>query len=138
MTRTAQKGFTLVEVIVAFTILALVFGALFEVFAGGLAASRNVEAQSRAVLLAQSKLDEISADDSFGSGAMSGAFDVNAAREDGPRYRWAAGFAPYGEDELGPADQGAVVPYTASIEVSWEEGGRERRVELQSMVLKRK
>jgi general secretion pathway protein I len=138
MTGTAQKGFTLIEVIVAFTILALVFGALFEVFAGGLAVSRNVEAQSRAVLLAQSKLAEISADDSFASGATSGAFDVNAARERGPSYRWTARFTRYGEDELGPTDRGTVVPYTASVEVSWEEGGRERWVGLQSMVLKSK
>ena len=138
MTRTAQTGFTLLEVIVAFTILALVFGALFEVFAGGLAASRDVEAKSRAVLLAQSKLTEVSADDSFASGAKSGAFDVNAAAEDGPRYRWTASFTRYGEDELGPADSRMVVPYTASVEVSWEERGRIRRVGLQSMVLKPK
>ncbi len=138
MTGAAQKGFTLIEVIVAFTILALVFGALFEVFAGGLAVSRNVEAQSRAVLLAQSKLAEISADDSFASGATSGAFDVNAAGEYGPSYRWTARFTRYGEDELGPVDRGTVVPYTASVEVSWEEGGRERWVGLQSMVLKSK
>jgi general secretion pathway protein I len=136
MTRRAQKGFTLLEVIVAFTILALVFGALFEVFAGGLAASSNVEAQSRAILLAQSNLAEISADDSFASGATSGVFDVNAAREYGPSYRWRASFTRYGEDELGPTDRATVVPYTASVEVSWEERGREWRVELQSMVLK--
>jgi general secretion pathway protein I len=138
MTRAAQQGFTLLEVIVAFTILALVFGALFEVFAGGLAASRDVETHSRAVLLAQSKLAEISADDDSASGATSGIFDVNADFEDGPRYRWAASFAPYGEDELGPADGGTVVPYVVNVEVSWEEGVRERRVALQSMVLRSK
>jgi len=56
---TRQKGFTLVEVLIAFAILAVVMVSLYEASGTGLRsfeAAANVE---RAVLIAQSKLDWI-------------------------------------------------------------------------------
>jgi len=56
---TRQKGFTLVEVLIAFAILAVVMVSLYEASGTSLrsfAAAANVE---RAVLIAQSKLDWI-------------------------------------------------------------------------------
>ena len=56
---TREKGFTLVEVLIAFAILAVVMVSLYEASGTGLRsfeAAANVE---RAVLIAQSKLDWI-------------------------------------------------------------------------------
>jgi general secretion pathway protein I len=132
----SQRGFTLLEVLVAFTLLALFFGALFQVFAAGLTLTRSGEAQSRAVLLAKSKLEEIGADQSIGPGSHSGAFDINDS--DGPRYRWRAELARYSEDELGPADRGELVPYRVALEVTWSADGGRRSVSLSSLVLRPK
>ena len=52
-----SSGFTLVEALVAVTLLALLFGALMPVFQNGLAVLRSGDRHSRAVLLAQSVLD---------------------------------------------------------------------------------
>lgn len=131
-----EHGFTLLEVLVAFTLLVLLFGALFEVFSGGLTVTRSGEIHSRAALLAESKLAEISADESLGPGTHTGVFDVNAV--EGPRYRWRAHLDRYVEDALGPADRGEVVPYRTVVEILWNADGREGRFVLTSLVLRSK
>ncbi len=52
-------GFTLLEVLVAFTILAIVLTALIQAFSQGLRASTVAEERSTAVLMARSKLAEV-------------------------------------------------------------------------------
>ena len=136
MRTSAQRGFTLLEVLVAFTLLALIFGALFQVFAGGLALTRSGDAHSRAVLLAQSKLSEISADHGIGPGAHFGEFAQ--ADSGGVRYRWRAELSRYSEDEHGRADRGEVVPYRVELVVIWEENRREQKLSLNSLVLRPK
>ena len=136
MIRGRQRGFTLLEVLVAFTILALIFGALFEVFAGGLTAARQGESYTRAILLAQSKLAEVTASDEFAIGEQSGFFDVNARLQDGPRFLWRVELVHYEGDELGPTRRAPVQPYKLSVTVTWDDVGREQRVSLESMVLK--
>lgn len=133
---TAHKGFTLLEVLVAFTLLALFFGALFQVFAAGLAVTRSGESQTRAVLLAESKLAEIGADHSLGPGSHSGVFELGA--NEGPRYRWRAELARYSEDELGRADRGELVPFRVDLEIIWDADRGEQRLSLSSLVLRPK
>jgi general secretion pathway protein I len=53
-----QRGFTLLEVIVAFAIFALTIGALFETFGGALRRSVQASGQELAWLTAQSLLTE--------------------------------------------------------------------------------
>lgn len=132
----SQRGFTLVEVLVAFTLLALFFGVLFQVFATGLTLTRSGESQSRAVLLAKSKLEEIGIDHGIGPGSHYGVFDLNEM--EGPGYRWRAELVRYSEDELGLADRGVLVPYRLDLEVSWNMDGRQRSVELSTIVLRPK
>ncbi len=131
-----QRGFTLLEVLVAFTLLAIFFGALFRVFAGGLSVTRSGEAQSYAVLLAQSKLAEIGADHRIGPGSHFGEFDRSGS--EGPRYRWRAELVRYSEDELGRADRGELVPYRVDLEISWEADFKRRSFALSSLVLRPK
>jgi general secretion pathway protein I len=59
MSPTRQQGFTLIEVVVAFSIFALSMGALYESFAG--AVRRNLQAHEReqALLAAQSVLANV-------------------------------------------------------------------------------
>ena len=51
-----QRGFSLLEVLAAFVILALVVTALFELFSGALGNASAADEYSRAVLIAESRL----------------------------------------------------------------------------------
>jgi general secretion pathway protein I len=57
MTRHRTAGFSLLEVLAAFVILALVATALFRLFSGSLSNASAAEEWSRALLLAESQLD---------------------------------------------------------------------------------
>jgi general secretion pathway protein I len=52
-------GFTLVEMLVAFTVAVLLLGAVYRVFSAGLRAEGSAEAYAKAVLIAQSSLDTL-------------------------------------------------------------------------------
>lgn len=58
-TRRLAAGFTLIEILVAFAILAVSLVALFHAFSDGLAATGRVEKVSTAVLLARSTLERV-------------------------------------------------------------------------------
>jgi general secretion pathway protein I len=57
MTRRRTAGFSLLEVLAAFVILALVATALFRLFSGSLANASAAEEWSRALLVAESQLE---------------------------------------------------------------------------------
>ena len=65
-------GFTLLEVLVAFTILAIALTALIQAFSQGLRASTVAEDRATAVLLARSKLAEVGRSVSLEEGDRSG------------------------------------------------------------------
>lgn len=130
-----QRGFSLLEVLVAFTLLAVLFGALFEVFAGGLATVRKAGTRGYVTLLAQSKLAELSTGSRFASSSHSGLFESADGHLDDSVYRWTFSLERYPEDELGPVDRGPVTPYVATIEVQWDEAGRAQNLSLSTVVL---
>src|SRR5512132_1263293 len=80
-------GFSLLEVLVAFVILALVATALFRLFSGALVNAGAADDYSRAALVAQSVLDEASSPP-LREGAKDGTAD------DG-RIKWVAQITPY-------------------------------------------
>lgn len=71
----AEDGFTLVEVLVAFTILALVLIAAYAGVSTSLHADRRAEFTRRAALLARSKLDELGLSGPIQIGSTSGTSD---------------------------------------------------------------
>jgi general secretion pathway protein I len=84
--RRRERGFTLIEIIVALAILAVALGALFEAFSGGLRATAAVGRQAATVMLAQSLLDRIGQDIPLAAGEQAGV------SEDG--LRWSIVIAP--------------------------------------------
>lgn len=52
----AQRGFTLLEVVVAFVVLALALTTLFQIFSAGLARAGELDEYTRALAVAESKL----------------------------------------------------------------------------------
>lgn len=127
----ASAGFSLLEVLVAFTILALVLGAVFQVVVSGLRAAGAGEEYTRAALLAQSKLAELSVRERAPDGVEEGTFD--------DKFSWRATFAPY-LFEREPAgsldiDRLAVRPLTVTVEVFWQEAPSQRSVRLTTLHL---
>jgi general secretion pathway protein I len=86
--RVASRGFSLLEVLVAFVVLALVGTALFRLFGGALANVSASDDYSRALLVAESVLAEVSGTRPLREGTQSGT------AEDG-RIGWTAEVAPY-------------------------------------------
>ncbi len=124
--RRACRGFSLLEVLVAFTILAMLLGALFQVFSGGLRAARSGDQYTRATVIAQSRLASLGVEQPLREGVSSGT-------DDDP-YHWRVTVSPYLDDQILVVDH-VLQPLTVHVEVFWEEGGSARSVSLTSILL---
>lgn len=76
-----QSGFTLLEVLIAFAVLAVMMVPILQVFGGGLGTAETARAYSTGVLLARSKLAEAGLTEPLLEGETTGSFDV-------PGYHW--------------------------------------------------
>ncbi len=70
-----QRGFTLIEVIAAFTILALSFSVIMEILSHSTSNTVKSGEKTRIALLAQSKMDEVGLQIPIEEGSHSGRFD---------------------------------------------------------------
>jgi general secretion pathway protein I len=86
----AQSGFTLIEVVVAFVMLALVLSVSFEIFSTGMARASDLEDRSQALVIAQSKLDSAGAEEALAEGDVSGESDDR-------RFQWTLSVRRYEE-----------------------------------------
>jgi general secretion pathway protein I len=93
--RAQQRGFSLLEVLVAFVILALVATALFSLFGGALRNASASEEWSRALLVAQSRLAEAANVQPLREGTMAGT-------EPDGRISWQSVVAPYVAPDANP------------------------------------
>jgi len=123
MNRTA--GFTLLEVLVALTLFAVVGGALLGLFQSGLRATGLGSDYSHAALLARSKLTELQVYATLMPGVYEGEFDE--------RYRWRVTLAERQAD----TDPSLLreVPLDVALEVSWGELGDSRQIVLNTVLL---
>lgn len=134
--RRVQQGFSLIEVLVAFAILALSLGVLMQIFSrASLTASASVQ-YSRAAALASARLDAV------GTAIPLEVGTVTGDPEDG--MAWEVNVAPLEGDALAqlgmPLDDGLgfvspVTPYLVSAGVLWKDGERVRRLTLSTMRL---
>ena len=123
----APQGFSLVEVVVAITVFSLLFGVSLQIFGTGLRSARLGEAYTHATLLARSRLDTLGIEGDLRPGDDSG--------RSGERYRWRTTVEPYvWELETGDHEV-AVRPYLATVEVMWDDGGKERSIQLSTVKL---
>lgn len=125
-----QGGFTLLEVLVAFSILVLTLGVLLEVFGGGLRAAGVAAEYTRATELARSTLAAVGIEHPLDVGVQSGNHD--------DRYRWEVHVEPYLEaDEEPPPVRVPVTLYRVRVDVFWGDGAKERQFSLSSLRLGR-
>lgn len=133
--RRGSGGFTLLEVLVAFTILALSLGAVFQVWSIGLRSTSQAESRALAVLLLESKLAGIGIEEPLESGEQAGEFDNG--------FRWHASVEPYeaeGAEPEGAESEGfvsgpGIVPYQVVVTVRWGERENEHALSLTTLRL---
>jgi general secretion pathway protein I len=120
------RGFTLLEVLIAFVIAALALGVMFEAAVDALRASRTAAQYDEAVARARSHL----ALATHGGALMSG--DWNG--DDGGGYHWHLHVAPIAPTMSQPAvgSPVALALYQVSVTVSWPDGDQTREIRLVS------
>jgi general secretion pathway protein I len=141
--RQSQRGFTLIEVIVAFAVLAMALGLLLGMLSRGLGQVKQAGNETEATLHAQSLLDTLGTLGPIAPGATDGDF------EDG-RYRWRLQVAetrdpappppPAPGEPLPPAQPptGLAVPvlYRVALDVQWGAAGPRQRLHFETLRLR--
>jgi general secretion pathway protein I len=121
------NGFTLVEILVAFAIMALMLGALLQTFGAGLRSLGLAESYANAALYARSKAAEIGQTIPLETGEHSGDLDNG--------FRWRAVIEPYDPATVeGILGGPRLAGFAVEVTVSWED---ERAVSLRTLRLAR-
>lgn len=129
--RARQRGFTLIEVIVAFALLALALTMLLGTLSGAAQQVRAADRSGRAALHAQSLLDQTGVGEALQPGHSDGEFDEG-------RYRWSLDVSPWRDtarQDVALADPGAPQLLQLSLLVQWGDGGPREQLQLQSLRL---
>ncbi len=129
-----SRGFTLLEVMLAFVLLAMLMGLAIAALSNGLRQVRRAQDETEATLYAQSLLDGIGVLAPVAAGAREGRFG------DG-RYRYhldireVADPAPVAATAPTAAPDLAVPPrlYRIALRVQWGEGGAGQRLDLATL-----
>ena len=122
-----NAGYTLIEVLVAFVILALALTVILRTFAGGVRSIAVSEDYVTAVLIAETQLSSAGIDERLVPGQISGL--------DGEYFEWIRTVEPYLPAEgYEPAARG-VAGFLVTVSVEWPHSGGRRKVDLSTVKL---
>ena len=115
-----QRGFSLLELVAAFVVFALGFGALMQILSGSLRNARLAADYTQAALWAQTKLDTEGFGEHLKEGHRRGEFD--------DKYRWQLDVQKYQFPDTNPQLQtvGQMDLYRLDLTVSWGSRADER------------
>lgn len=135
LVRSCQKGFTLLEVLVAVMILGLTLTALLQQFSVAQRAGIKSRDVTEAVMLAKEKLEEIKIEKDLSESTESGTFDNG--------YEWETIITPYTYEEEGDEESYEELKYETfqlQSKVKWhiDEDGRGKEFELTTLKTVRK
>ena len=108
--RRCMGGFSLLEVLVAFTILALTLGVLWQIFSATAQRATVVQETHRAVMLAESKMSELALTDLVRAGADAGEADAT--------FRWQRRVEPLEARRATPGTR-PWAAYRVIVQVQW-------------------
>jgi general secretion pathway protein I len=107
--RASGRGFTLIEILIAFAILAVALAGLLRAFSGGLQATTRAERYGEAVLLARSVLERVGSEIAIQPGEQSGRGEDGAA--------WSVRMRPLEVPGEGNGQASPYVPYEVAVTV---------------------
>lgn len=126
MSPDSDKGFTLIETLVAISILAISLVVLLQLFSGGLKSSKLSDEYTRGIFHAREKMDEILLAGELTEGVIDGKFD------DG--FRWRAEALHLDIQEA----KDVKLPFRAfniNVDVIWDAGGHEKHFAISAIKL---
>lgn len=123
----SPRGFTLVEVLVAFTVATLLLGALYQIFSGGLRSASVAAEYSNAILLAESALEAFGVEERLVAREAHDRVDRKYERHVVVRPRPDL----LADDMISPA----LAPYEVEVSVTWRSGRQPRSVSLSTIRL---
>jgi general secretion pathway protein I len=121
--RHGSRGFTLLEVMLAFVVFALSFATVLEIMAGSMRSVRRASDDTEVALLAQSIIDLVGTEIPVEEGSFNGTgMD---------RYQWQLGIYLYevGDESLRTqelAEMSGIELYRVDLDINWETGRRQR------------
>lgn len=127
----SQRGYTLIEVLVAFAVLAAALTVLLGILTGASRQVRWADQAGRAALHAQSLLDQTGIGEPLQPGQREGGFEAG-------RYHWTLAVEPWRDPAIPPEaalDPGAARLMRLQLDVRWGDGGPRERLQLQSLRL---
>jgi general secretion pathway protein I len=122
-----ERGFTLIEVLVALTVLSLSLGIIFSLFSAGLGGKRTAEDYEQATLFAESKLNSLGVDEPIQLGNTFGSFN--------DRFTWSAVVTPYVEKGRDDTKDLLRQPLVVTVTVSWKDSANQRSISLTTLRL---
>lgn len=124
--RRHQQGFSLLEILMAFTILALGLGVLYQIFSQGSRAAVLSDDYARAVMIAESRLADADVDGNALTGKQQGT------EED--KYHWTItqqSATSFNQTQW----HTGVALHNFTVHVSWESLGKQHELQLNTLKL---
>ncbi len=107
------RGFSLIEVLVAFLVLSMALGVLLNINSLAMRSTRTAEAHQHALQLAESKLAELVAEPVLERGRQQGTFAGG--------YEWRTEVEEFAFPQASAATVYSVMPYRVAVTVTWGE-----------------
>ncbi len=118
----SSGGFTLIEILVAISVLSIALVVILQLFSGGLKAGRRSETYTKGVFHAREKMEEILLGTEFVEGVSEGEFEDD--------YRWQAEIIRLVDPDEEEEPEGKKLPvhtYNIKLNIFWQEGENQKR-----------
>lgn len=125
----SQRGYSLIEVVVAIAIAGTTLAGLVQAVAGNLRHAALAGAYTEATALAESMMTRVGTELPLRTGTQEGRFDGT--------FRWRRVIRPRDENlPAGAQTAPPLTPYEVAVTVWWNDGSRRRQVALRTLRLK--
>lgn len=122
-----QQGFSLIEVLVAFSIFAMSLGVIFQIYSTGARSTILSDEYTRAVIIAQSKLAGIGIEETQENGESNGI--------ENDKYQWITRLHPTEDDDSELEINFGLVKRHVEVEIRWQSRGKSRSIKLNTIKL---
>lgn len=120
------QGFSILEILIAFVVMALVVGSLLRLFGTSVRNVALADEYSFAVQIAESRMQTVGTEIPVEQGSVNG-------EEQDTGYRWVVDMKPVELDEEQESFSLSVQPYQVDVVVSWDSAGKLRQFALSSL-----